>query len=722
MNHEIESPSPAAAGSVLPKVASILFGIALAIAVYLAWQSMAGKVIVGCGPESGCGKILTSRWSVVGGVPVSLLGAAAYIVLIVSALRGEVKSLWGRRIECGASVLVLGGAVWFTIVQAVILKAFCPWCGTAHFLASAGVVVLWSARRQVPGFAAAGRPGLAAFALPVAAVAGIAILQSQLPEAERIQERTLTHSVAANSGRISLYGGRITLDAASLPVIGLPDASLSAVALTDFTCPHCRELHQTLALLAGQRPGQFNVVLLPGAYEPEARELHRIMLTLWRLDRDRYKTLADELIGGTVSPKVSEVLGWIQKRLDGKFYELAWVHADWVQATLRQGEDLLALNRQEAGASTLPQIMIRDRVLTGAPHLATLSKLIDSAPEPTKTPPTTPAPVQAAASGAKTTAVIAMESQNAIDLGTVPKGEVATKKITFSNTGLAPLTITNIKAGCGCTTIEGWEQTVQPGQKGFFEVKLDTSRFSGHVSKSVDIESNASNGMVRLILSANVWSPVSLNPPAVSFGPVLKGSVVEPRLVDIEVTEPEPLNITGLTCSNPYFKTAMTVLEGGRRYQVTISVPELGERPEGGEIILALGHPKLKEMKFPVSVNPVDRLVVQPQQLNITAATLKMGPSTSVTVFCHDPAVATLEVTDLVYEGSGNVRLAFERQGSNQWGRVILTFPAGFSWGDVRGAAISFRTNHPNYPKITIPVQLIGPSPVTDPPATSSTR
>ena len=710
MNHEIESESQATAGISLRKVAAILFSMALAISVYLAWQSLAGKAIAGCGPESGCSKILTSRWSVVAGVPVSLLGAVIYIVLLVSALRGEAKSLWSRRIECGASMLVLGGAVWFTIVQAVILKAFCPWCCTAHFLASVGVVMLWSARRKAPGFAVTDRLGFASIALPVAAVAGMAILQSQLAEPERIQERTLTQSVASDSGKVSLYDGQITLDAASLPSIGLPGASLTAVVLTDFTCPHCRQLHQTLTRLTIERPGQFNVVLLPGANEPEARELHRIMLTLWRIDQDRYKTLADELIGGSVNPKVGEVTSWIQQRLDGKFYELAWAHGDWVQATLRQGEELFALNRKEAGASILPQIMIRDRVLTGAPHLETLTALLDAAPAAAVPPKPDPAP--AAVSAAGTTAVIAFESTT-IDLGTVTKGDVATKKITFTNTGTAPLTIVHIKAGCGCTTIEGWEQTVPPGQKGSFEIKLNTTQFSGLVSKSIDVESNATNGMIRLTLTANIWSPVSVSSPTISFGPVVKGTKLEPRVIEIVVTEPEPLKISGFTCSNPYFKTEMKVLEEGRRYQLSVAVPEMGQSPQSGEIILPLGHPKLKELKLQTSISPVDPLVVQPQQLNVSFATLKAGPSTSVTVFCYDPAVKALEVTDLVYDGSGNVGLAFESQGNSQWGRVVITFPTDFTWREgERSASVSFRTNHPAYPKITLPIHFIGPPPV----------
>jgi hypothetical protein len=295
-----------------------------------------------------------------------------------------------------------------------------------------------------------------------------------------------------------------------------------------------------------------------------------------------------------------------------------------------------------------------------------------------------------------------------VDLGTVTKGEPATKKVTFTNTGTEPLTISNIKASCGCTTVQGWQQTVAPGQQGSFELKLDTARFMGAVTKTVDVESNAANGMVRLSLKALIWSPVTINPPMVSFGSVLKGTKIEPRSVEITVTDTEPLKIAGATGNNPYFQTEMKPIEEGRKYQLTVSVPELGDRPQNSEILLALGHPKLKELKLPVYINPVDPLVVQPAQLNIPTASLKTGSTAALTVFCHDPAVATLEVTDLKYSGGSEVAVTFERQGNNRWGRVQLNFPAGFNPGDIKDASVSFRTNHPRHPQITVPVRFIG--------------
>ena len=48
--------------------------LALGISLFLAWNSLQGGGIPGCGPESGCNDVLNSRWSKTGPIPVSALG------------------------------------------------------------------------------------------------------------------------------------------------------------------------------------------------------------------------------------------------------------------------------------------------------------------------------------------------------------------------------------------------------------------------------------------------------------------------------------------------------------------------------------------------------------------------------------------------------------------------------------------------------------------------
>ena len=711
--------SPVGPASGLAKLAAVLFGLALIIAIYLGWQSATGHAIMGCGAEGGCAKILKSKWGKVLGVPVSLPGAGVYAFLLWAAMRRVAVSLRQRRWECGASILVLGGALWFVILQAFVLKAFCPWCDSAHALASVGVIVLWRARHQAPAIAVPGRIGLAAILVPAAAVAGMAVFQSVSPEPERIQEGRLSQAMLAGAGTLSLHGGRITVVPSALPRIGLPDAGIVLVTLTDFTCPHCRELHRTLTQLAAQHPGKFHAVLLPGAYEPDARELHRIMLTLWRVDPERYATLAAGLVDGTINPAPRDVLDKIQSQLNGRFYELAWAHSVWVQDTVRLADELLAINSREAHASTLPQVMIRDRVFTGVPHAATVLRWIEGKSDAeagvpvvaaAPTPPTVPT------AGAQAT--ISFDSTT-IDLGTVTKGEAVTKTITFTNSGKAPLTLKSVKAGCGCTTVNGWEQTVPPGKQGSFQVKLDTEKFNGAVTKTVDVESNASNANVRISLNANIWSPVALSASMASFGSVLKGTKVEPLNVDITVTEQEPVNVTGVTSSNPYFKTELKAIEEGRRYQMTVSVPKLGDSTQNADLVLALGHPKIKQLKVPAYINPTDLLVVQPTQLNISYADLRSKTNALITVVSNDPALARLEVTDMAYSGGTDAGMTFERFGDDRSGRITFTLPSGHMPPAANDALLSFRTNDPAHAEVKIPIRFFGARPQPEVPSGS---
>jgi len=190
------------AGPKAEPLAAVLLATALSISLYLAWQSTAGNVIPGCGPQSGCNQILSSRWSIVGGVPVSLLGAGTYAVLLLSVLLGAPRALWRHRLERGMAFLVVAGALWFTVVQAVILRAFCPWCCSVHGVALAGVLALWFARRKTAASSSSGRFRFAEVALPMAVVAGVALFQNASSEPERIQERGLAWAVTSETGKL----------------------------------------------------------------------------------------------------------------------------------------------------------------------------------------------------------------------------------------------------------------------------------------------------------------------------------------------------------------------------------------------------------------------------------------------------------------------------------------------------------------------------------------
>ena len=74
----------------------------------------------------------------------------------------------------------------------------------------------------------------------------------------------------------------------------------------------------------------------------------------------------------------------------------------------------------------------------------------------------------------------------------------------FKNTGDSPLILTNVRAGCGCTTPEWNRQPIAPGESGNIKVSYDPRNRPGSFTKSITVNSNAANSVVSLTIRGNV--------------------------------------------------------------------------------------------------------------------------------------------------------------------------------------------------------------------------
>ena len=82
--------------------------------------------------------------------------------------------------------------------------------------------------------------------------------------------------------------------------------------------------------------------------------------------------------------------------------------------------------------------------------------------------------------------------ENTIDYGRVTKGnDSGIRVFEFTNTGNAPLIITNVLSTCGCTVPTKPEAPLMPGKKGKIEVKYNMA--TGPIRKTITVESNAAN-------------------------------------------------------------------------------------------------------------------------------------------------------------------------------------------------------------------------------------
>ena len=83
--------------------------------------------------------------------------------------------------------------------------------------------------------------------------------------------------------------------------------------------------------------------------------------------------------------------------------------------------------------------------------------------------------------------------EETIDYGKINRGSDGLRVFEFTNTGDAPLVITNVRSSCGCTIPKKPEDPILPGQQGKIEVEYDTNRAAGPFRKAITVSSNASN-------------------------------------------------------------------------------------------------------------------------------------------------------------------------------------------------------------------------------------
>ena len=93
-----------------------------------------------------------------------------------------------------------------------------------------------------------------------------------------------------------------------------------------------------------------------------------------------------------------------------------------------------------------------------------------------------------------------------IDYGTIEKGADGVRVFEFTNTGNAPLIISNVKSTCGCTVPKKPKEPIMPGETGEIEVKYDTNRVNP-IRKTITVISNAERPTVALKIKGFVVDP-----------------------------------------------------------------------------------------------------------------------------------------------------------------------------------------------------------------------
>ena len=107
-----------------PSVVSL---VGLGDAIYLTVEHVAGRSVK-CTLVSGCSEVLSSQYASVAGIPLALIGAAAYFTVFSLATLAAFGYKGAGKLLTLVVALMFITSLWLIYLQAFVIKAFCQFC------------------------------------------------------------------------------------------------------------------------------------------------------------------------------------------------------------------------------------------------------------------------------------------------------------------------------------------------------------------------------------------------------------------------------------------------------------------------------------------------------------------------------------------------------------------------------------------------------------------
>ena len=384
---------------------------ACGLAAVLLYQSLGTSGLPGCGPQSGCEQVLSSRWSKWLTLPVAGPGLVLYgVVLSASVYIGPASRRHHQRtawfIMLAAGVSMVGAAAWFTATQVVDLRIYCKYCLAAHSCAVLLGLLIWFCapvgRRQLlpnepadPMMMGMKNLFLVVFVglLPVGGLVGGQLLfPAPTIRATRVEAPPdtdlLAHSVPLEdfdtgpgpNRTMSILSGRVEMTPYEYPILGSADAPVILVYLFDYTCPHCRKLHGQLQAVRKRYGRQVAITALPVPLNADcnrlieqtmqqheaACDLAKIALAVWKARPDLFETFDQWLFLSKKPRNASEARQRAEQLLGKEEFDLA-IADPWIGEQIGKDVMLYEFSSKLAGGESLPQLIVGPNIIRGRP-------------------------------------------------------------------------------------------------------------------------------------------------------------------------------------------------------------------------------------------------------------------------------------------------------------------------------------------------------------------
>lgn len=195
-----------------------------------------------CGASSGCEKVAADQSSYLFGIPISVFGLLAYIVLAALAIARSFGIAPRLLSKVGLLISLVGTVISLLLTRhsVVEIKALCVWClGSAATMSVLFMCHVALVRRKVESLTRS----RASIGIPIIFTVFVALGVFATNRIFSHQSPAVVNQAVLNSMPIS---DLVPTDARSL---GSPDAPVTIVEFADLSCEACREMHGKLMTL-----------------------------------------------------------------------------------------------------------------------------------------------------------------------------------------------------------------------------------------------------------------------------------------------------------------------------------------------------------------------------------------------------------------------------------------------------------------------------------------
>lgn len=303
------------------------------------------------------------------------------------------------------------------------------------------------------------------------------------------------------------------------------------------------------------------------------------------------------------------------------------------------------------------------------------------------------------------------------DFGTVPKGEKLDWSFEVRNTGTADLEIIAARPACGCTVAD-FDKMIKPGQTGKVTAHVDTTAFSGPISKGVTLETNDPMApTAQVTISAVVKPYVEAYPAGFVRYNVIQGETAK-QSIALYSEEEEPFEIVKIEAPQQWIKVEQRPTtdqerlpnlgrKGQAQYRLDVTVggddAKIGPIAEKIRVVTNSKH----QPEYFVSVTGVVRpsIRVEPTGINFGEITPSdNGATRTVTLRSND--LKTPEAFVVTKAESGVVGVSADIKPTEKKGEyeVKLQIAKDAKPGALEGSVLIHTTDKVN-PVVTIPVK-----------------